>query len=84
MPTVHVPFIDQQLPNGLRLIVAEDHLAPVRLSPTRLQQVLLNLVMNAADAIGANPQTAGGRIVVRARLDTGAEHASSLEIELSA
>jgi predicted Zn-dependent peptidase len=29
MPTVHVPFIDQRLPNGLRLIVAEDHLAPV-------------------------------------------------------
>jgi predicted Zn-dependent peptidase len=29
MPSVHVPFIDQRLPNGLRLIVAEDHLAPV-------------------------------------------------------
>jgi predicted Zn-dependent peptidase len=29
MPSVHVPFVDERLPNGLRLIIAEDHLAPV-------------------------------------------------------
>jgi predicted Zn-dependent peptidase len=29
MPVPHVEFSDERLPNGLRLIVAEDHLAPV-------------------------------------------------------
>ena len=29
MPVPHVDFTDERLPNGLRLIVAEDHLAPV-------------------------------------------------------
>ena len=29
MSDVHVPFTDERLPNGLRLIIAEDHLAPV-------------------------------------------------------
>ena len=29
MPVPVVEFTDERLPNGLRLIVAEDHLAPV-------------------------------------------------------
>jgi predicted Zn-dependent peptidase len=29
MPIPTIPFIDERLPNGLRLIIAEDHLAPV-------------------------------------------------------
>ena len=29
MPVPVVEFSDERLPNGLRLIVAEDHLAPV-------------------------------------------------------
>ena len=29
MPVPHVSFTDERLPNGLRLIIAEDHLAPV-------------------------------------------------------
>jgi predicted Zn-dependent peptidase len=29
MPPARVEFVDERLPNGLRLIVAEDHLAPV-------------------------------------------------------
>ena len=28
-PTIRIPFTDERLPNGLRLIIAEDHLAPV-------------------------------------------------------
>ena len=29
MPTPTVSFTDERLPNGLRLVIAEDHLAPV-------------------------------------------------------
>lgn len=48
----------------LRLIV-EDHLPPVAIAPERLEQVLLNLMMNAADVV---PRP-GGRIAVTATLD---------------
>ena len=29
MPIPVVPFTDERLPNGLRLIISEDHLVPV-------------------------------------------------------
>jgi two-component system NtrC family sensor kinase len=54
-------------------------LKPVRIAGSRLQQVLLNLVLNAADAIADHARTQGieprgeplGRIVVRARPGDG-------------
>ena len=39
----------------------EDHLPPVRLAEGRLQQVLLNLVLNAADAIGGGGERSSER-----------------------
>jgi two-component system, NtrC family, sensor kinase len=59
---------------ALNLDIA-DNLKPVRLAGTRLQQVLLNLVLNAADAIVDHAKTTGveprgeplGHITIRAR-----------------
>ncbi len=64
-PSVRDLTLDVEVEEGLR---------PVRLSPGRLQQVLLNLVLNAADAIGDHARRTGveahgdpiGRVVVRA------------------
>jgi two-component system NtrC family sensor kinase len=61
------------------LVEVDAGLPPVRMSGNRLQQVLLNLVMNAADAIGDSARNSGGdsrgvtigHIALRARRDEG-------------
>jgi C4-dicarboxylate-specific signal transduction histidine kinase len=59
----------------IRQEIAPD-LRPVRLSGTRLQQVLLNLVLNAGDAL--SERQGGGTITVRA---TAADRAVALVVE---
>ncbi len=69
----------QKALRGVTLVVEVDDgtvpVAPVALSAAKLTQVLLNLVMNAAHAIGASETSAAseltGRIVVRARTVDG-------------
>ena len=51
---------------NIQLLLAEEHVAAqVRIDPQQLQQVLINLIQNAADSIGEN-----GDVTLRARLDT--------------
>jgi signal transduction histidine kinase len=51
---------------GIRLRLAEEPVAAkLRIDPQQIQQVLINLIQNAADSIGAN-----GEITLRTRLDT--------------
>ena len=52
--------------NNIRLLLAEEPVpAQIRIDPQQIQQVLINLIQNAADSIGGN-----GEITLRARLDT--------------
>jgi signal transduction histidine kinase len=52
--------------NNIRLRLAEEPVpAQIRIDPQQIQQVLINLIQNAADSIGGN-----GEITLRARLDT--------------
>jgi two-component system NtrC family sensor kinase len=62
-------------------VEVENDLRPVRIAGTRLQQVFLNLVLNAADAISEDARRRGieprgerlGRIAIRARTGAGPE-----------
>jgi len=62
-------------------VEVENDLRPVRIAGTRLQQVFLNLVLNAADAISEEARRRGieprgerlGRIAIRARTGAGPE-----------
>jgi signal transduction histidine kinase len=51
------------VPAPTTLAVRSDGALPISADPTQIQQILMNLVINAADAIG----TQGGRIVVETR-----------------
>ncbi len=69
--TAEVQSLERMLrrvvPENIDLCVAASGPMPVRADPTQMQQVLLNLVINSVDALGA-----GGRVdvrVERARLD---------------
>lgn len=46
----------------------EPGLPPVRATPSVLQQIILNLVNNAVDAMEAQPEKSGGQLSLRARL----------------
>jgi two-component system, cell cycle sensor histidine kinase and response regulator CckA len=69
-----------RVPSGVRTRAEiEASAKPVLADPISLRQVVLNLVMNALDALGA-----AGEITVRARLDDGQDEPSLLDFRVGA
>jgi signal transduction histidine kinase len=62
---VHALLKPQLEKAGIRLAFADSVPARIQIDPQQIQQVLINLIQNAADSIGQE-----GDITLRARLDT--------------
>jgi signal transduction histidine kinase len=55
------PDLEQR---NIHLVLEDSAAAPIRVDPQQIQQVLINLIQNAADSIGQN-----GQITLRARTE---------------
>ena len=62
---------------NIRLVVQDSVAVPIQIDPQQIQQVLINLIQNAADSIGHD-----GEVTLRARLDSKrlADHVSEVVI----
>ena len=59
-------LVRESIPKNIRVVIeTADDIAPIRTNAAQMQQVIVNLVMNAAEAIG----DADGRVTVRTRLE---------------
>ena len=50
------PLLRRSVPESVRFRISLDHIEPIRADPVQIEQVVLNLVLNAKDALAAGGQ----------------------------